>query len=102
MHAYDSLSIGPGVQEAGGAASALFAIPETAAGVRAQRVAIRVVTVTETMYILPVQAGGVVTAETGLPVAKETPAKLTVAGYTHLAAIRQTNDVVFNITPLND
>lgn len=99
---YDFLSIGPGVQETAGAASALFAIPENGAGRRAQRVAIRAVTASETMYVLPALAGGVVTAETGLPVAKETPVILTVIGYTHLAAIRQTNDVVFNITPLND
>ena len=100
---YDLLSISAGVQETAATASALFAIPNDSAGVRAKRVAIRVVTVTETMYILPAFAGGAVTAETGLPVAKETPVVLNVAGYTHLAAMRAGSvDVVFNITPLTD
>ena len=37
---YDFLSIGPGVQETAGAASALFVIPDNASGVRAKLVAI--------------------------------------------------------------
>jgi hypothetical protein len=55
------------------------------------------------MYIKPVQnASSLVTVEDGLPVNKESPTVLDVGGYTHIAAIRQTNNVVFNITPLED
>ena len=97
------LTISPGVQETAGAATAAFAIPENAGG-RARRVAVRVVTATETMYVLPVVSGsGAVTAETGIPVSKENPIVLNVSGFSHLAALRAASaDVVFNITPIED
>ena len=98
---YDFLSILPGVQATAGAASARTAIPETSSGVLAKKVAIRVVTASETVYVLPVQAGGSVAAGTGFPVAKETPIILHVQGYSHIAHLRAGGaDVVFNIVPL--
>ena len=98
------LSIGRnGVQETAGAASAAFAIPNDNSGERAKTVAIRASTAAETLYVLPVMSGSAtVTAETGLPVCKEAPVLLNVRGYSHIAAIRQTNNVVFNITPIED
>ena len=104
MRGYDLIRMGDnGVQETAGAASAAFAIPDNNFGRPAKRVAIRVSTASETMYVRPVVNGsGTVTAENGLPVNKEAPTVLDVAGYTHIAAIRQTNNVVFNITPLED
>ena len=90
-----------GVQEVAATATAAFAIPLTNGGLAAKKVAIRVVTASETMYVRPGVAGVTVTAENGLPVAKETPIILTVAGYSHIAAMRAGSvDVVFNITPL--
>ena len=103
MRVYDLLSIAPGVQETAGASSTAFVIPNGPDGVPARRVAVRVVTASETMYVLPVAVGGAVTAETGLPVAKETPVILNVMGYPRLAALRAGGaDVVFNITPIAD
>ena len=100
---YPLLSIGQnGVQETALVGSSAFAIPNDNAGNRAQRVAIRVVTASETVHVLPT-LGGAVTAETGIPVAKETPIILDVAGYTHVSAIRAGGtNVVFNITPIEN
>ena len=98
---YDFLSIGPGVQATAGAASGTTAIPDTPSGTRAKRVVIRVVTASETAYVLPCLVGGSVAAGTGLPVAKETPVILDVEGYTHIARLRAGgSDVTINIVPL--
>ena len=100
----DALSMGlSGVQETAATTSTAFVIPNDDGGGRAKKVAIRVITASETMYVRPViGVAGAVTAENGLPVAKETPVILDVAGYTHIAALRAgTTDVVFNITPIN-
>lgn len=103
MRGYDLIRMGDnGVQETAGAASAAFDIPNDNGGNRAKRVAIRVSTASETMYVKPGQVGVTVTVENGLPVNKEAPTVLDVAGCSHIAAIRQTNNVVFNITPLED
>ena len=92
-----------GVQETAGAATAAFAIPLVNGGLAAKKVAIRVITVTETMYVRPGVAGVTVTAENGLPVAKENPVILNVAGHSHIAALRAgAADVTFNITPIEE
>lgn len=92
-----------GVQETAGATTAAFAIPVNNGGLSAKKVAIRVVTASETMYVRPGVAGVTVTAENGLPIAKENPTILNVAGHSHLAALRAGSvDVVFNITPLEE
>ena len=92
-----------GVQETAGAATAAFVIPTSNGGLSAKKVAIRVVTVTETMYVRPGAAGVAVTVENGLPVSKENPVILNVSGCSHLAAMRAgAVDVVFNITPLEN
>jgi hypothetical protein len=90
-----------GVQETATATSQFFAIPNNNGGFRAQLVRITVVTASETVYVRPVQANGTVTAENGLPVAKENPVILDVKGFTHIAALRaDATNVVFNITPI--
>ena len=103
MRNYEVLHIGVnGVQETATTSSQAFAIPNDGSGNRAKRVAIRVVTAAETVYILPTR-NGAVTAETGLPVAKETPVILDVQGYSHISALRAgSTDVAFNITPIDD
>ena len=92
-----------GVQETAATATAAFALPLTNGGLAAKKVAIRVVTASETMYVRPGVAGVTVTAENGLPVCKENPTILIVAGYSHIAAMRAGSaDVTFNITPLEE
>ena len=91
-----------GVQATAGASSIATAIPTDSSGAVAKVVAIRVSTASETMYVRPGQATVVATAGTGLPVNKEAPTILDVSGCSHIATIRQTNDVVFNITPVEN
>ena len=102
--AYEFLKIGSsGVQESATATSQRFAIPNGDDGARARKVAVTVVTASETVYILPVLAGGSVTAETGIPVAKENPIILDVQGFAFIAALRAAStNVVLNLTPLEN
>lgn len=104
MRRTDSLTLGNGgVQETAGTSSSVVALPDDNGGATAKRVRVTVVTASETAYVLPALSGGAVTAETGLPVAKENPVILNVSGFTHLALLRAGSvDVVLNITPLED
>jgi hypothetical protein len=104
VRSYEILRLGSGgVQATGASTSGRTAIPNAADGNRAQRVRITAVTPSETVYILPCLNGQSVTASTGLPVCKEYPIALDVSGYTHIAALRAgTQDVLFNITPIED
>lgn len=91
-------------QATAGTSSGTTAIPNTAAGNKARRVALKVVTATEVMYFRPVQPGGTVAAANGYPLqANDGWLIVSVAGFSHIAAIRAgLTDVVFNIVPLED
>lgn len=98
-----ALSLAPGVRATAGAASSTTAIPNDSSGSPAKYVAIRALTASETAAVLPVQNGGSVTASNGLPVSKEQPVILAVAGYSHIATIRfAAADVALNIIPVEN
>lgn len=98
-----ALSLAPGVRATAATASSTTAIPNDSSGSPAKFVAVRVLTASEVAVVLPVQNGGSVTASNGIPVSKEQPVILAVAGFSHLATIRfAAADVAVNITPVEN
>lgn len=98
-----ALSIAPGVRATAATASSTTAIPNDSSGSPAKYVSIRALTASETAAVLPVQSGGTVTASNGIPVSKEQPVILAVAGYSHIASIRfAAADVALNIIPVEN
>lgn len=92
------------VQATAATASSTTAVPNTTAGTKARRVALKVVTATEIMYFRVGQSTAVAAVATGYPLqASDGWLIVSTAGMSHIAAIRGGSvDVVFNIIPLED